>query len=125
MFPRHHRTKKTTTPWWNNGRYLANVLLNSIGRYDPVPRMCRAFYRHLSLGNIQPLLRRFRGIDDGKMPSRERPGKTRKETTNRGWKLLLRGKVVRLRPISLYILRMINAAAAVPDTSSTASREWR
>ena len=37
--------------------------------------MCRAFYRHLSLGNIQPLLRRFRGIDVGKKPSRESPGK--------------------------------------------------
>jgi len=32
MFPRHHRTKKTTTPWWNNGRYLVNVLLNPLGR---------------------------------------------------------------------------------------------
>jgi len=33
MFPRHHRTKKTTTPWWNNGRYPVNVSLNPLGRH--------------------------------------------------------------------------------------------
>jgi len=32
MFPRHQRTKKTTTPWRNNGRYPVNVSLNPIGR---------------------------------------------------------------------------------------------
>jgi len=78
MFPRHHRTKKTTTPQWNNDKYLVHVRLKptrlvgsnlTIRRRTP---MCRAFYRHLSLGNIQPLLRRFREIDDGKKPLWER-----------------------------------------------------
>jgi len=34
MFLRHHRTKKTTTPWWNNGRYLVKGSLNLFGRHD-------------------------------------------------------------------------------------------
>ena len=34
MFPRHHRTKKTTTPWWNDSRYLVSVSLNPFNRYD-------------------------------------------------------------------------------------------
>jgi len=37
------------------------------------PDVSKAFCRHLSLGNIQPLLRRFREIDVGKKPLWERP----------------------------------------------------
>jgi len=53
MFPRHHRTEKTTTPWWNDGRYPVNVSLNPLGATVTIRHrtpMCRAFYRHLSLG---------------------------------------------------------------------------
>jgi len=34
MFPRHHRTKKATTPWWNNGRYPVNVSLNPFNQHN-------------------------------------------------------------------------------------------
>jgi len=46
MFPRHHRTEKTTTPWWNDGRYPVNVSLNPLGATVTIRHrtpMCRAF----------------------------------------------------------------------------------
>jgi len=87
-FQRYHRTEKTTTPLWNNDRYLANVSLNPIGRYDrDYPASCPECVGHFTViypsetfsrsAAFYPKGTSFgrRGIDDGKMPSRERPGK--------------------------------------------------
>jgi len=50
MFPRHHQTEKTTTPWWKNDGYLVHVPLKlarlvssnlTIRRYTP---MCRRLF---------------------------------------------------------------------------------
>jgi len=55
MFPRHHRTEKTTTPWWNDGRYPVNVSLNPLGATVTIRHrtpMCRAFYRRFLPSSI-------------------------------------------------------------------------